>query len=503
MASTAEENIVRRRTRRTDEAPGIPAETLHRSGLDLFGEGDKTGAVEALRAAVAADPANPLYAFNLGVVSERAGCPAAALAAYDRAIECQPLYWRAHFNAGLIRKAAGDLVRAEAHFTAVTAIDRGNAAAYTGLASVVAAMGRPEEARAQLERAVEVDPTHYQAWNNLGDTIRDAGRPEAALAYYNKAIMLRPDDPEPHINRAMALLLAGRFREGWRAYRWRHRRPGLGRAFDRPEWGGAPLDGRTILIHAEQGLGDTIQFVRYLPMVAARGGRVVLECPAALVPLLDGQGAAERVIAKGRPLPDFDLHAPLLDLPGRFGTEPSTIPAPVPYLAPPAGRAARLGPSGRRRVGLAWGGNPRHWNDAARSCRLADLAPLLDLPGVTFHSLQKGERTAELGAYAGRLVDLCSRDRDLADAAAAVAALDLVISVDTALAHLAGAMGKPVWLMLGHAPDWRWLLAREDSPWYPTMRLFRQPRPGDWASVVARLRAGLARDARGGDQSLM
>jgi Flp pilus assembly protein TadD len=480
------------------------AEALHRSGLAALDKEDIGGAVAALRAAAAADPSSPRYPFDLGVVLARAGHTAEALVAYDAAIDRQPLYWRAHFNAGLIRKAAGDLIRAEAHFTAVTAIDRGNAAAYISLASVVAAAGRRDEARDCLERAIEVDPSYYQAWNNLGDAIRDAGRPDAAIPYYDKAISLRPDDPEPHINRAMALLLAGRLREGWPAYRWRHRRAGQGRAFDRPQWNGAPLGGRTILIHAEQGLGDSIQFARYLPMVAARGGRVLLECPAPLVPLLDGQVAAERVIAKGAPLPDFDVHAPLLDLPGLFAIDVSTIPAPEPYLRPPAGRAVPLRQQpGRRQVGLAWGGNPRHWNDAARSCRLADLAPLFDLSGVAFYSLQNGERTRELCGHAGRLVDLCSRDRDLADAAAAVAGLDLVIAVDSALAHLAATMGKPVWLMLAHAPDWRWLLHREDTPWYPTMRLFRQPRPDDWASVVVRLRSALARDTGASDHSLV
>ena len=468
------------------------AETLHRLGLAHFAKQRMAAAAAALGRAVAADPANALYAFNLGVVLAAAGRNPEALAAYDQSIAHNPAAWRAHFNAGVMRKEAGDLVRAEAHFTAVTAVDPGNAAAFSYLASVVAALGRRDEVHGLLQRAVAADPAYYQAWNNLGNLVRDASRPEAALAHYDKAIKLAPDDPEPHINRATALLVAGRFDEGWPEYRWRLRRPGADRGFARPQWDGAPLDGRSILIHAEQGLGDTIQFVRFLPMVAARGGRILFECQAALKPLLESQVAADRVIARGERLPDFALHFPLVDLPGLFGTGLDSIPAAPAYLKAPAGAEVGLEAAGRRRIGLAWAGNPRHWNDANRSCRLADMAPLLDRTDAAFFSLQKGARAAELEAFRGRVTDLGSGFRDLAEAAAHVAALDLVITVDTVIAHLAGALGKPVWVMLPHAPDWRWLLDREDSPWYPTARLFRQPEPGDWASVVARIGTALA-----------
>jgi len=483
--------VAARHTAIACQEPGRDAEALHRSGLALFAKQRMAAAIDSLSRAVAAEPANALYAFNLGVVLAAAGRTAAALTAYDQAIAGNPAAWRAHFNAGVLRREAGDLVRAEAHFTAVTAVDPGNAAAYAHLASVVAAAGRRGEARDLLERAIAADPAYYQAWNNLGNLVRDGGRPQAALDCYDKAIMLAPDDPEPHINRATALLVAGRFDEGWREYRWRLRRPGAARALARPQWDGAPLGGRTILVHAEQGLGDSIQFVRFLPMVAARGGRIVFECQAPLKPLLESQVAADRVIARGDPLPDFDLHVPLIDLPGFLGIGPDGISPARAYLEAPAGPTVRLRQGGRR-IGLAWAGNPGHWNDANRSCRLADLAPLLDLDDTAFYSLQKGPRAADLQAVPGRVVDLGSGFRDLAETAAHVAALDLVITVDTVIAHLAGALGKPVWVLLPQAPDWRWLLDREDSPWYPTARLFRQPEPGDWASVVARVGALLA-----------
>ena len=468
----------------------VPAEALHRLGLEHFAKQRMAAAADALDRAAAADPANALYAFNLGVVLAAAGRGPEALAAYDQAIAHNPAAWRAHLNAGVMRRETGDLVRAEAHFTAVTAVDPGNAAAIAHLASVVAGPWRRDEVHGLLQRAVTADPAYYQAWNNLGNLVRDAGRPEAALAHYDKAIELAPDDPEPHINRATALLVAGRFDEGWPEYRWRLRRPGADRAFARPQWDGAPLDGRRILVHAEQGLGDTIQFARFLPMVAARGGRILFECQAALKPLLESQVAADRVIARGERLPDFAEHFPLVDLPGLFGTGLDSIPAARAYLEAPAAVLPR--DAGGRRIGLVWAGNPRHWNDANRSCRLADLAPLLEVDGAAFLSLQKGVGAAELAAYRGRVTDLGSGLRDLAEAAAQVAALDLVITVDTVIAHLAGALGKPVWVMLPHAPDWRWLLDREDSPWYPTARLFRQPEPGDWASVVARIGTELA-----------
>jgi len=261
-------------------------------------------------------------------------------------------------------------------------------------------------------------------------------------------------------------------------------------------WKGEPLDEARILLYAEQGLGDTLQFVRYVPLVAARNGQVLLEVQPALRRLLSKVDGAFEVISRGADLPEFTWQCPLLSLPLAFATEVSTIPAQVPYITPDPAEVEAWRPrlqGEKRRIGVAWGGNPEHHRDRLRSIPLAQLAPLLDLPGTTFYSLQVGagaEQTKQLPPGA-RLIDLTASLKDFADTAALVAHLDLVISVDSSVAHLAGAMAKPVWVLLNKGPDWRWLLDREDSPWYPTARLFRQATAGDWRDVVGRVEAEL------------
>jgi len=266
------------------------------------------------------------------------------------------------------------------------------------------------------------------------------------------------------------------------------------RNFTKPQWDGRALEGRTLLLHAEQGLGDAIQFIRYLPLMSQRGGRIIIECYAELQRLFQIMAGRCQIVACGQPLPAFDLHCPLLSLPRVFGTTLSNIPHVVPYLHPDAEEARKwhhrlLWQSRLVNVGLAWMGNPAHKNDRSRSIKLARLAPLGQVPGVRFFSLQKGEAAAETKTPPSgmELVDWTQELKDFADTAGLIANLDLVIAVDTAVVHLAGAMGKPVWTLLPFVPDWRWLLEREDSPWYPTMRLFRQNSWGDWDSVITRV----------------
>jgi hypothetical protein len=320
------------------------------------------------------------------------------------------------------------------------------------------------------------------------------GRPEAALQALERAIALAPDYADAHWNRALTLLLAGDFAQGWPAYEWRWRATGMREPdLAAPRWDGGPLDGQTILLHAEQGLGDSIHFVRYAPLVAARGGRVIVQCPAPLARLLATCAGVARVIPRGEPLPPFELQAPLMSLPGLLNTRLDNIPAEVPYLAPPAGAgaaaqaalAALAALGARRTVGVVWAGNPAHENDRNRSCPARCFAAL-GAPERALVSLQKGAGADDIAAIPGAL-DLGPRLEDFAATAAAIARLDLVIAVDTATAHLAGALGRPVWLLLPHAPEWRWQLRRDDSPWYPTMRLFRQERPGDWPGVFERV----------------
>jgi hypothetical protein len=323
------------------------------------------------------------------------------------------------------------------------------------------------------------------------------------------ALRLDPQSASTHWNRALALLQGGDYARGWPEYEWRWRRPGARPRLstDRPAWDGRPLEGRTILLWCEQGLGDAIQFARYAPRVQRQGGRVLLQCPGILRALFRTLPGVEAVLAEGEALPAFDVHAPLLSLPALLGTTLATVPAEVPYLsADPALVGAwrkKLAAVPGLRVGVAWQGNPHHKWDRHRSVHLAAFAPLARVGGVRLVSLQKGPGAEQLAALRGRLPvvdfgDDLGASGPYPDTAALMRGLDLVVTVDTATAHLAGALGVPVWVPLSTIVDWRWLLGREDSPWYPTMRLFRQAQLGDWGPVFARLAEELRALVTGG-----
>ncbi len=360
---------------------------------------------------------------------------------------------------------------------------------------------QPEEAITAYHQAIALDSDLAEVHCNLGNALKDQGRLEAATEAYRQAIALAPDLADAHLNLGMALLVQGNFHSGWAEYEWRWRCkdfPSPKRDFKQPQWDGGPLEGRTLLLHAEQGAGDALQFLRYLPLVAQRGGRIIIECHETLAGLLKGQRMDHSVVAMSELGPTFDLHCPLLTLPHVFATDLASIPQDVPYLQADAaaakvwnGRLAEHPDSVQ--VGLVWAGNPKHKNDRNRSVKLASLAPLADIPGVSFISLQKGAAATEaMSPPPGmKLSDWTGELEDFAHTAALIAALDLVITVDTSVAHLAGALGKPVWVFLPFAPDWRWLLGRSDSPWYPTMRLFRQPRPARWDPVITEVRYAL------------
>ncbi len=399
-------------------------------------------------------------------------------------------------------------------------------------------LGRPQEALVSFDRVLEAQPDHLEALGNRGNTLLKLNRPLEALAAYDKALAIAPDNVQLLTNRAVALrrldrpqeavmsarralvlkpdfaqaqfvesmarLTLGDFEAGWRGYeaRWL-----VGflvkarRSFTAPQWrGDSPLAGKTILLHAEQGLGDTLQFVRYAPLLAGRGAKVVLEVQAPLKRLLSAMPGVAAVLARGEALPDFDLHCPLLSLPLALATRPATIPADIPYVAPHAAEIAafeaRL-PRRRPRIGVVWSGERTHDNDLNRSMRFATLAPLFDLPDIAFVGLQRDIRDEDAAAVRGcpAVRQIGPSFRDFADTAAAVAGLDAVISVDTAVAHLAGAMGKPLFLLLPFAADFRWLRERSDSPWYPSAQLLRQPKFGDWDSVVDALRWELTKTA--------
>ena len=354
-------------------------------------------------------------------------------------------------------------------------------------------------------------PDLVEAHINLGNARKSQRRVDDAAEAYRRALSLDPANREAHWNFAQVLLLMGRLREGWAEYAWRTKCEefrAVNWNFKQPLWDGSDLGGRTVLLYTEQGFGDTIQFLRYLPMVAAqgtdKGGDVILHCPPPLTRLFKAAPAADgiQLVTKIGDTP-FDLQAPLHGLPGLFATTLDTIPADVPYLRPPGNTPPALETSGGFKVGLVWAGNSKHKNDANRSVGFERFQPLLDIKGVDFYSLQVGERSRDIGAPGlsgldGKIFDLGKDLGDFADTAAAVGQLDLVITVDTSVAHLAGALGTPVWTLLPWVPDWRWLLDRDDSPWYPTMRLFRQPAAGDWDAVIDEVGAALRDQVEGG-----
>ncbi|HEV2947630.1 MAG TPA: DUF6165 family protein, partial [Gemmataceae bacterium] len=366
------------------------------------------------------------------------------------------------------------------------------------LGMTLAALGKLEDARPILQHAQELSGNPVEGYNNLALAASLAGNQQEAVRLFSKALELRPDHAEVHWNLSLALLAQGEFLEGWREYEWRWKckdLPKLGE-FSKPVWDGSPLAGRTILLHAEQGLGDTLQFIRYAALVKERGGNVVVQVPKALAKILTGVPGVDHLVVAGEAVPEFSCHAPLLSLPYIFGTILETIPANVPYLFADARFVdewrTKLAPLSGFRVGIAWQGNPqRAWDHPHRSITLAEFAPLSKVEGVRLISLQKGPALDQLKDSGFPVAAVDPSEEETSGAFTTTAAimknLDLVITSDTALAHLAGALAVPVWLALSCAPDWRWLLDREDSPWYPTMRLFRQKTRGDWQEVFMRM----------------
>ncbi|MBY6265935.1 tetratricopeptide repeat protein, partial [Azospirillum sp. 412522] len=397
--------------------------------------------------------------------------------------------------------------QAEAAARDSLAIDRDNGEAWEVLGAVLAKLGRFPDSLEAFATAERLRPGP-SLWAARGTALFAMARPAAAAAEFERALADRPQDAGLHWNLGFARLMAGDYEGGWPEFDWRRqddRAEPPWRRFAQPSWRGEPLDGRTVLLYAEQGLGDTLQFLRYVPLVAARGGRVVLEVQRPLLPLmpgLQGQGQGDgqqavQIIARGDPLPPFDLECPLMSLPRAFATKLDGVPAETPYLRPDPARAARwrerLGQRDAVRVGVVWAGNPRFPGDEDRSPRLAGLRGLFDVPGCRFYGLQMGPGRADLAdaALPENFTDLGPEIADFADTAAIMANLDLVVSSCTGPAHLAGALGRPLWVALPFSADWRWLTGRDDSPWYPTARLFRQPAPGDWPAVAGRMAADL------------
>ncbi|HEV2334701.1 MAG TPA: tetratricopeptide repeat protein, partial [Stellaceae bacterium] len=478
------------------------AGALHLAGIAEMARGDHQSAAALLERSAAIGPDSAPAHNNLGIALSALGQPDAAIESFRRAVALDPNLADAHANLGRLLHDQNRLDEAIQSLRRAVALKPDDATVIGKLGAAQFAQDDLGEAAECFERALALNPNIAEANNFLGLIGRAQGRMPDAIEHYRRAIAYRPDYGAAHVNLGLAQLAVGDFANGWREYEWRWRQPsGLPmRTLPQPLWTGEDLAGRTILLHHEQGLGDTIQFMRYAPLVAGRGARVVLELQPALARLAAGFAGTMAVVPAGSPLPPFDFHCPLLSLPERFGTELATIPAAIPYLAPEARAKGqwrrRLGPEAGVNIGVVWAGNSSYPNDAKRSLPVERLGPLLDLPGLRWFSLQVGERAGDIARLPGGIfTDLSPHLTDMAETAAAIANLDLVIAVDTAVAHLAGALGRPVWVLLPFAADWRWMVGRDDSPWYPSMRLFRQTRPSDWDGVVARVRRALARQA--------
>jgi tetratricopeptide (TPR) repeat protein len=475
------------------------ADALHLLGVVAHQVGRHDLAVELIGKAIKRNGLNPIYFSNLGVVLKDQGKLDEAMTAYRQAIRIKPDYAEPYSNLGYALWEQGKLDEAVVACRQAIRLKPALAEAHSNLGIALKDQGKLDEAVTACRQAIRIKPDFADAHSNLGIALKDQGKLEDAVAACREAIRFRPDYAEAHWSEALLSLLIGDFERGWTKSEWRWKSPSSGllrRNFAQPLWLGAEtIEQKTILLHSEQGLGDTIQFCRYVPLVAARGARVILEVEEPLRQLISGLAGVSQCVSKGEALPHFDLHCPLLSLPLAFGTRLDTIPSTTPYLrAPTHGQdwEKQLGPKVRPRIGLAWSGNPRHRDDRKRSVELNAMLPLLDV-AATFVALQRDVRAGDEAALKERsdILNLGPLLASFAHAATLISHLDLVISVDTSVAHLAGALGCPVWVLLPFVPDWRWLLGRDDSPWYPTARLFRQTAPGEWRGVVNRVRAAL------------
>jgi len=472
-------------------------------GITLRELGKTEDAAACHRHAIALDPNYAEAYYNLGNALLDLRKFDEAVTNYQRAISLKPDYAEVNINLGNAFRHTGKPGDAITSYRRAIDIRPDYVEAHHNLGNALLEQDKFEDAITCFRHAITLRPDHIEAHVNLGNALRSLGKYDEALESYRNAIAGRPDYADAHANEALTLLLTGDFIPGWRKYEWRWRTKQLKpHGLTKPLWDGGSLQGKTILLHSEQGLGDSIQFIRYASLVKEKGGQVWLSCPSPLSRLFASAAGIDRIFPDGVGIPDYDCHAPLLSLPMLFNTESATIPQSVPYLSAQQDQtsiwAQRIQPFAGLKIGLVWAGNPRtdqpnaHAIDRRRSMWLDQFAPLA-MDGIHFFSLQKGPPAGQLQSKPPEMeiADFMNESMDFADTAALIANLDLVIGVDTSVIHLAGAMGKPVWVLSRFDGCWRWLLNRTDSPWYPAMRLFRQAKSGDWASVVEDVQAAL------------
>ena len=458
-------------------------------------------ALDCLDRALAIDPSDLQALQNRGSALLTLDRPQDALACFEQVLQRAPRNGEALLNRGVALATLERHAEALDDFDAALRLAPAHPDLHYNRGNALLQMNRHAEAIAAFDRTLAAIPAHARAWNNRGRALQSLNRNAEAAESFGKALALHKDNADAHFNLALTLLTQGDLRRGFEQYEWRWKRSGMTdtrRGYGRALWlGEFPLGHKTILLHAEQGLGDTIQFARYAPLLARAGARVVLEVQPELKTLLSGIEGIASCHARGESLPAYDVHCPLGSLPLAMKTDATNIPAEIPYLRADEQRLAQWRPAidalPGKRVALAWAGHARHANDRNRSMDLELLAPLFAIPGLSFVSIQRElrDKDAAVLARTPNVRHLGGELADMTDTAAVVRLADLVISVDTSVVHLAGAMGRPLWVMLPFAPDWRWTLTGDATPWYPQARLLRQPAIGDWPSVVATLRDAL------------
>ena len=477
-------------------------EALSNLGIVLHALKRSEEALASLAKALALAHGHPDALNNRGNILLDLKRPAEALSDFEAVLAANPRHLQARINRGNALTEVGRAADAMADFEAALAAAPGHPVALYNLGNALHQLGREQEAVAAYDRAVASSPQYAKAWLNRGHALAALNRHQDAIASFERVLALEPGHADAHFNAALSRLTLGDYAQGFAGYEWRWKRSGMTarKEFRRPPWlGETPLSGKTILLHAEQGLGDTVQFVRYAPLLARAGARVVLEVQPALKELLSAVEGVTQTVGRGEPLPPYDAHGPLGSLPLAFKTTANDVPAAIPYLRAPEAHVAkwrsRLEALPGPRVALAWSGSAAHPNDRNRSLSIAALEPLLSVPGIGFISVQRELRPGDAEALArrGNVLPVGDELESFCDTAAVLALSDLVVSVDTSVAHVAGALGRPAFVLLPFQPDWRWMLGRDTSPWYPAMKLYRQPTVGDWTSVIARVVADLPR----------
>jgi tetratricopeptide (TPR) repeat protein len=479
-------------------------DAFHLLGLAAYQQGETQEAEDLVRKAISLDGLAPIFHLSLGNVLSGRGKSNEAVESFQQALRLEPRLAEGHFNLANELFKRNQIEESIFHYQEALRVKPDLAEGHYNLGKAFEKLDKLEEAEVSYRRALKRKPDYFDAWFNLAISLSDQCKLRDAQRCYQQALAMKPDDVDANWNLSLIFLLSGNLKEGWQKYEWRLKQPKYRfLQSQKKRWRGEEAPDKTLLVRAEQGLGDVIQFIRFIPLLKAKVGRVLFECQPSLTRLFKNFSGIHETYSRNADLspPDvpYDVDSPLLSLPGILGVTLDSIPGQAPYILPEKDRVEewkqRIPPEAEQiKIGIVWAGHVGHRGNSKRSTSLFSWAPLAGIRGVTFFSLQVGEAGAEAQTPPSgmNLVDLTDPIADFADTAAFLSHLDLIISVDTAVAHLAGSMGKPVWTLLPFAPDWRWLLGRRDTPWYPTMRLFRQGVPGDWKGVFE----AVARDLR-------